>query len=124
MNSQRHPDIEIYLKNVTPEQVEHWLQQRAEQFQKTGPQQYQVTFTDTPVAVALYDKVAGKAWSSLWFKSAATPWATDLDCAREASQALGTQVRCSTGGWQEAEQPEPWWKVEQGEETLIDWPSR
>ncbi|MGB1238373.1 MAG: hypothetical protein ACPG4U_09205 [Pseudomonadales bacterium] len=128
MPEQRNPDIEIYIKNCELEAVVDWLrghskglelEQRADNHCTMN-----ITFDATPVAADFHTKVSGKAWSSLWIKSDASPWATDLACALSASESLNTQVRCMANSWREDESEiEQWWRIENGERTLIEWNS-
>ncbi|MFW1676733.1 hypothetical protein ACFVYJ_03015 [Pontibacter sp. JAM-7] len=125
MTTDRHPDIEIYIKHCSLEQIEAWLKARAEQL-TTGKTQgtichYQAIFAGQSVPVMVNEKVVGKAWTSVWFDADCTPWATDLDCAQDAAQALATQIRCIASGWQEGDDPDEWWKVENDETTQIQW---
>lgn len=125
MTEQRHPDIEIYLKDCSVSDIENWLKSISETFFCSFTQgtthEYSITMNGHTVPVMLHEKVAGKAWSSVWFKSDKTPWAIDIDCARVASAQLDKQVRCIASGWQTGDDPDEWWKVEKGSETLIQW---
>ncbi len=125
MTDQRHPDIEIYVKDCSVAEIEAWLTQIAESCNCTFSQgvthEYKITLSGHTIPVMLHEKVAGKAWSSVWFKSDKTPWTVDLDCARVASEQLGKQVRCIASGWQTGDDPDEWWKIEKGDETLIQW---
>ncbi len=125
MTATRHPDIEIYIKNSTPEAITEWLQLKADAISTVagkGPTHaLTLDFAGQQVPVMLTEKVAGKAWTSVWFKQNATPWATDLDCARSAAENLKTQVRCIASGWTEGDDPDEYWKVENGSEEKIQW---
>lgn len=106
----RQPDIEIYLKDTDQQAVGHWLESRlgpCSPWQARG-QTFQCRAGDIPV---IWLPKAVGAWHSLLLESDATPWADDLACAREAWQALGVEIRCAPGGWQE----------EQGEEDADRW---
>jgi hypothetical protein len=50
-------------------------------------------------------KAVGK-WHSLLLDSDSTPWETDLECARAAFAALGVEIRCAPGSWDEEESEE------------------
>ncbi len=125
MTDTRHPDIEIYIKNCALQQIVDWLEAHCEQLligKKTGDiNHYTAVFTTGKVPVLIHEKVVGKAWSSVWFDGDCTPWQTDLDCARAAAAALNTQIRCIASGWQEGDDPDEWWKVENGETSQIQW---
>lgn len=125
MSDPRHPDIEIYVKNCSLEQLEHWLRDRCsvleKQFSQGQIHEYRSTIDDATVPVMIHEKVVGKAWTSVWFKSADTPWPQDIDCALEASRALDTQIRCIVGGWSNGQDPDEWWRVENGQQEKIQW---
>ncbi|KAA0874706.1 hypothetical protein [Nitrincola tapanii] len=123
--SSPHPDIEIYIKSTPIEAISAWLEQR---FGSLAPWQSKglvhtsaLTWQGQKIPITLHEKVAGKAWMSLWFQSNQTPWSQDLDCAQEAATALNTQIRCIVSGWQEGDEPDEWWSVEQGEATKVLW---
>lgn len=96
------PDIEIYLKDASPEAVHKWLQEvftRCSEWQKQGSV---VSCQCDGFRVSWYQKAFG-SWHSLLFSSANTPWPDDLACARTAFSALNVEIRCAPGGWQEAD---------------------
>ncbi|WP_372830629.1 hypothetical protein [Pontibacterium sp.] len=125
MTDQRHPDIEIYVKNRSLEEIEHWLRQRFDvlntDFSQGTVHEYKAGLSDATIPVMIHEKVVGKAWTSVWFKSDKTLWATDLDCAAQAAIDLDTQIRCIAGGWADGDEPDEWWKVENGEQEKIQW---
>ncbi|WP_136681348.1 hypothetical protein [Neptunomonas sp. XY-337] len=125
MSDNRHPDIEIYVKNCSPDSLHKWLQSVAEQVTQEASQPGTHAFTllidGHRVPVLIHEKVAGKAWTSVWFKENHTPWEKDIDCARAASTALETQIRCIASGWNNGDDPDEWWKVEGDNEELITW---
>ena len=69
----------------------------------------------------IQQRVIGKAWSTVWFDSSETHWATDLECAHQIAKAMETQTRCIASGWQEGDEPDEWYKVHQGVEEKIVW---
>lgn len=125
MTDQRHPDIEVYIKNRPLEAVLDWLGQRCDSVQTQnsvgGTHALEIVIEGTSVPVMIHEKAVGKAWISIWFRSDATPWVRDLDCALELSAALDTQVRCIASGWSEGEDPDEWWRVENGQSEKIQW---
>ena len=118
----RQPDIEIYLRDASQEAVSEWLTEAI------GPcsawQQKGQTFkcNAAGIRVTWLPKAVGK-WHCLLLESDATPWADDLACARAAHQALGVEIRCAPGGWQEEEAEEEadrWIRVSaDGEEEIV-----
>ena len=104
------PDIEIYCKEASLVQLHAWLKSVFEactEWEKIG--QTQRCYCDA-VPVILFERAVG-SWHCLLFDSPLAPWATDLECAEAACAALGVEVRCAPGGWQE----------EQGEAVADDW---
>ncbi|QEY64609.1 hypothetical protein FXN65_22015 [Metapseudomonas lalkuanensis] len=118
----RQPDIEIYLKDADQEAVTAWLNAAlgsCTPWQQRG-QTFKCLAGDVPVT--WLPKAVGK-WHSLYLESDATPWEDDLGCARAAFAALGVEIRCAPGGWQEAqgeEDADRWIKVNaEGEQEII-----
>ncbi len=118
----RQPDIEIYLRDADQQAVSAWLEQAI------GPcspwrqksQTFKCNAADVPVT--WLPKAVGK-WHCLLLESDTTPWADDLACARAAHQALGVEIRCAPGSWQEEEaedEADRWISVsERGEEEIV-----
>lgn len=123
---ERYPDIEIYLATIPVEAVSDWLSARlgAPPLQPAGKRKWRTTgrLNGQRIPVLLVEHAAD-SYASLWFDSAASPWSRDADCAREASQALACEVRCSLGGWQPGDDPDRFWRVlPDGSEDTITWP--
>ena len=103
--TERHPDIEIYLKGQPAERIEAWLQERlgplrAGRRTRQGSH-YQLEIDGQPVPVLVVEKAAGD-FTSLWLNSDATPWLRDIDCAREANAYFQCEVRCIASGWRDS----------------------
>lgn len=121
----RQPDIEIYLKEEFLDELTDWLQQHAGDVELgpwRGDIRRGVLQADTAIPLMIVRKAAGR-WASIWFDSQATPWATDLDCARSVAAGINREVRCSIGGWQEEHgeaNADSWMKVTaEGEEEFV-----
>lgn len=125
MTDTRHPDIEIYVKDRSVERIKEWLISQSRDFSllssKGQIHEFSMNFPDGPAEVMIHEKVAGKAWVSVWFKTNNTPWSKDLDCAHAAAQGMETQVRCIASGWAEGDDPDEYWKVEGNEQEKIQW---
>jgi len=125
MTDLRHPDIEVYIKNRPLDAVLDWLGQRCEtvQIQNSvgGTHALEIVIEGVKVPVMIHEKAVGKAWISIWFRSEQTPWIRDLDCALEIAAALSTQVRCIASGWSDGDDPDEWWRVENGQSEKIQW---
>tara|TARA_R110001583_G_scaffold23129_2_gene85915 strand:- start:33 stop:422 length:390 start_codon:yes stop_codon:yes gene_type:complete len=122
--SDRHPDIEIYLKQQSIEKITDWLTAIFEQCDTLGKRghthNFRVTYQGISIPVTVIDR-ASKEFTSIWFDSPDTPWALDLDCARQAQQQLTTEVRCIASGWKEGDEPDEWWSLTEQGENLILW---
>lgn len=125
MTVERHPDIEVYVKNGSVPQLIDWVQTQSSQI---GPlnsagnnHQFSAEINGHVIPVMIQERVAGKGWLSIWFRSDQTPWATDLECAKAISNALDTQTRCILNGWSEGDEPDEWWLIEQGNQEKILW---
>ena len=119
----RHPDIEIYVKSRSLEEICQWLNGvfSAVELQHSQGTVHQYR-TGCGIPVLIHEKVSGKAWTSVWFDSDSTPWEKDLDCAVVASQQMDTEIRCIAGGWNDGDDPDEWWKVAtDGEATKMQW---
>lgn len=125
MTDTRHPDIEIYVKDRSVEQIKEWLASRGEELTVHSTKglihELSLNFPEGPVDVMIHEKVAGKAWVSVWFKNNTTPWEKDLDCAYSAAEEMATQIRCIASGWSEGDDPDEYWKVENGNQEKIQW---
>jgi hypothetical protein len=118
----RQPDIEIYLRDADHRAIADWLSQAigpCSAWQSKG-QTFKCKAGDIPVTWV--PNAAGK-WHSLYLESDATPWEDDLSCARAAHAALGVEIRCATGGWQEGDEVEDdrWIRIAEDGENEIVW---
>ncbi len=106
-------------------QIQSWLASHSsdatDPVTKGTIHEFTITFPEGPVEIMIHERVAGKAWGSLWFKSNNTPWEKDLDCAHAAAAEMSTQVRCIASGWSEGDDPDEYWKVENGQQEQIQW---
>lgn len=125
MTNTRHPDIEIYVKNSTLKEIQDWLGSHADHLEcnssKNTIHEFAVTFKGNTVETMVHERVAGKAWTSVWLKSDKSPWPTDLACAHTAATEMNTQIRCIVSGWKDGDDPDEYWKIENGEEEKIQW---
>ncbi|RKR04453.1 hypothetical protein C7446_1661 [Kushneria sinocarnis] len=124
---ERYPDIEIYLQCHDVGTIAGWLSEALDgpaEFRPAGRNRWRchVAGNGATIPVLLIEN-ATEDFSSLWFDSDATPWPRDVDCARQASQALNCEVRCSLGSWQPGDDPDRFLQISaDGEEQVIDWP--
>lgn len=122
--SNRHPDIEIYVKQRSVEKLTDWLASIFEQLEaietRGQTHRFNVTHQNVTIPVTIIER-ATKEFSSIWFDSAQTPWPQDLDCARQAHQQLDTEIRCIASGWKEGDEPDEWWSITAQGETSMLW---
>lgn len=121
----RQPDIEIYLRDDHLDALTGWLGTLGElsMLPPSGLTQRGMLTTTSAISLMIVRKAAGK-WASIWFDSPDSPWANDLDCARAVHAAIGQEVRCSVGGWTEADgeaDADRWLKVNADGETEFVW---
>jgi len=122
---QRHPDIEIYIKDRSLERITQWLQSLCQSLKRDFEQGQVHHFIGSidgcEIPVMIHEKVSGKAWTSIWFNSDQTPWIKDLDCAEQAARELDTEIRCIASGWTTGDDPDEWWRVEKDMIEKIHW---
>jgi hypothetical protein len=118
-------DIEIYIQACPMEPLLNWLARvfgKANRTLKEGTvaiYRFQTASEIVPVIVTPPTDAGG--WTSVWFNSPHTPWATDLDCARQAAAELGCTVRCERSE-QSGKQPAKMFvNIAAGQETLVAW---
>lgn len=119
----RQPDIEIYLRDASQDAVTEWLNQVLGTCSPWQPKGKTFKCKAGDVPVTWLPKAVGK-WHSLLLESDATPWDDDVACARAAYQALGVEIRCALGGWQEEESLEDadrWMSISERGEAEILW---
>lgn len=117
-----YPDIEIYIKNTSIEDITAWLTSELGTTKdlgiiKSGLHHFTVEYQDKTLPVMIFPNAVGKAWTSVWFDTADTPWDDDLTCGTVAAQALETEVRCTRSGWTEDQDPDEWTKISATGET-------
>src|SRR5262245_25283930 len=59
---------------------------------------------------------------SIWFSTPHSPWATDVDCARQAAREIRCVVRCDPGVAYDVDPySDVFLQIADSSETLIDW---
>ena len=119
----RQPDIEIYLKDGDQQAVTDWLNATigpCTPWRRQGQTFKCQTANGAPVT--WLPNAVGK-WHSLFIESEQTPWEDDLGFARAAHAALGIEIRCAPGGWEEEESidaADRWIKINgEGEQEFV-----
>jgi hypothetical protein len=120
-----HPDIEIYIKRPSVEVVLDWLRERFQlgEVRKKG-ETLECHLQPNDLIVIIVPGAVKGGFTSVWFKHGLTPWATDVDCAREAFARFHLEVRCSTGPWQEDEEHVEeggWLRLTSAGEQVVNW---
>ncbi|WP_346795797.1 hypothetical protein R5M92_10065 [Halomonas sp. Bachu 37] len=123
---QRYPDIEIYLAKARLDDLNAWLATilDAPPLTPAGKDKWKTEgrCQGERIPVLLVEQIAD-GFSSLWFDSGDSPWITDQDCAQQAAERLGVEVRCSLGGWHPGDDPDRFWQVfPDGREGPVEWP--
>ncbi|GGJ82006.1 hypothetical protein [Pseudomonas matsuisoli] len=118
----RQPDVEIYVKEADRDAVTQWLTHALGPCTPWQPRGQTFKCSAGALAITWFPKAVGK-WHSLYIEGEQIPWETDLACARSAHAALGMQIRCAPGGWQEQDSNENdrWLKIDKDGETEIIW---
>ncbi len=113
------PDIEIYIKRVSVDDVLAWLRGVFTEVEvlRTEPN---TRCKIGAMFCTISDQVAKGGYVSVWFESNETPWKTDRDCGRDAYQHFKVEVRCSTGGW-EGEDDGGWFRFTEKGEQVVNW---
>ena len=121
-------DIEIYVKNQPLANIKAWLEASFDKLDviTSGKvvHDLEVIAGGNRIPVMIVENAVGKAWTSIWFKTAGTPWGDDTECARSIQAQSQCRVRCNSGPWQEGADMDEWWQLdEKGNESLIKWPN-
>lgn len=127
------PDVEIYIKNPNQDKILRWLGEIfggiSVEGEPLNDKAKKVTLivkngVDLIPCVFFPNAVKGK-FASLWFKSGATPWNTDRDCALSAFEYLQTEIRCSMGPWKpdDGQNDESWLCINADGESTVVWKS-
>lgn len=111
MNTQNQPDIEIYVKDTTVDEVCEWLAGRLGKLltePSRGPmKRFRAERDGDIIPVRIMPGAVGKAWTCVWLDSPDTPWADDLACGRDCFAVLGKEVRASAGSCDEKHGDDP-----------------
>ena len=110
----RQKDIEIYIKNCPDEALFAWLESIAGNIKIASDEGDEPTFYDCAFGrfVITKNTLEDESFTSITFCSPERPWATDVECGRDAANALGYLVRCDPG--------EHYPEVDPHSETLLE----
>ncbi len=121
---ERQPDIEIYVRGCSTERLVAWLESVVGPLGPLEAAGAAIVYPSRIGPVVLTPRIKGGPFVSVWFNSPNTPWATDVDCARQVARELCCVVRCDPGlHFPEA----PLWASDQfldiadGVEKIVTW---
>ncbi|MBV1881379.1 MAG: hypothetical protein KUG82_07080 [Pseudomonadales bacterium] len=122
-SSEKSPDIEIYVQDTTLTEITEWLDNVFDTLAQTKSQKnqsyYQASWQNISMTILVFKHVI-KGYTSIWIDSPNSPWKNDIECARDAQIAFKTDVRCIQGSWEDSEDPDLWWFINnEGEGSLI-----
>tara|TARA_R110002073_G_scaffold27872_11_gene89235 strand:- start:3150 stop:3518 length:369 start_codon:yes stop_codon:yes gene_type:complete len=118
----RFPDLEVYLKRVPTEDIVTWLESLFESVRVLSTDPSTKCLINETMPCTISENVAKGGYTSLWFKTNQTPWATDHDCAQAAFDHFQCETRCSTGGW-EGEDDGGWLRITVDGTQTVNWHS-
>jgi len=119
----RESDIEIFVRDCSIERVRAWARTRVGPIgdaQDDGAATIYLTSCGPMIATP---SIENGPFMSVWFNSTRTPWATDVDCARDVARELECTVRCDPGQHYPDVPPESstFLEIAAGQERLVDW---
>jgi hypothetical protein len=122
------PDREIYLRNVSTEQLQQWLQSAlgpltAGDEESTGQVGLLARYKGHDIPVFIIENTPAKPYSCLWIQSDDVPWPDDLALARDITAALQCETRCAVNAWQEGddEENDEWQVITPQGEKIVQW---
>lgn len=130
LDEHRLDDIEIYVQNLDLKELSAWLKgffPRCQFEPKENQSRIRIDLpTQEPgksIELIVLMKAAAPNFSCIWFKSTATPWNNDLDCAQSYFNYAKKEVRCASAPWLEADdhKHEQWWQINSQGRQLIEW---
>ncbi|TNE99024.1 MAG: hypothetical protein EP328_03870 [Gammaproteobacteria bacterium] len=121
-------DLEIYVRDLEAGGVSQWLGNHLDELELDDSDVSSIMkgsalYDGTRIRITLYPGAFGKRYTSLVIEGDALPWNSDLDCARSAWRSMDTEIRCSSGEWQEGQpvEDEKWWRLDKRGEQLVVW---
>ena len=121
---ERQPDIDIYVRDCPIERLITWLESVVGPLASAEDAGAATVYPSRIGPVIVTPGIEDGPFVGVWFNSPNSPWATDVDCARQVAWELGCVVRCCPG----EHFPEvPWWASDQfleivgGVEQIVTW---
>jgi hypothetical protein len=120
---ERQLEIEIYVRDCSNEQLIAWIESAIGPLGQPEHAREAVVYPSLFGPVILTPGTDGGPFVSIWFNTPQSPWATDVDCGRQAARELGCIVRCSPGrSLPEIDPASPvFLEIERGAERLVVW---
>lgn len=120
----RQPEIEVYLRDCPMERLVAWLRSIIGPLEDPVEAGAAVVYRSAIGPIVVTPSIDDGPFVGVWFNTRCSPWATDVDCGRQAAIELGCTVRCCPG----QQFPEvPLWasdiflEISAGVEQLVKW---
>lgn len=123
-NPEHFPDIEIYLKRPEASDVDAWLLSHFDinaRSTRGNTETLELAWRGSELECVIVPKAVKGGYTSVWFKSANTPWSNDKECAIDAFKHLAVEVRCSRGSWEEGADESGWLRITETGESVVNW---
>ena len=91
----RLSNIEIYVEGCSIDVLVRWIEKAIGKLER-APDVGKEAIYDSKIGSVIISPSAG-SFTSVWFNTDETPWATDVDCGRQAVRDLNCIVRCDPG---------------------------
>jgi hypothetical protein len=120
---ERQLEIAIFVRDCPNERLIAWIESAIGPLGEPEPAGEAVVYPSLLGPVILTAGIEGGLFVSIWFNTPQSPWATDVDCGRQAARELGCTVRCSPGeNFPEVHPASPvFLEIECGAERLVVW---
>ena len=119
------PDIEIYIKNLSVNEISIWLDKlfgESPTSRLGSTTLVQLRNCESEMECRILENAAEPEFTSIYFSPNKTKWQTDLECARDAFSHFQLEVRCSASGWSEnSQEGEDWFKINSEGTHRIKW---
>jgi hypothetical protein len=115
--------IEIYVRHCPKEQLIAWIESAIGPLGQSEHAGEAAVYPSLLGPVIITPGIEGGPFVSIWFNTSHSPWATDVDCGRQAAREMGCPVRCSPGqNFPEVHPASPvFLEIESGAERLVIW---
>ncbi len=120
----RQSEIEIYVRDSPPERLVAWMELVVGPLAPAKDARAATVYSSRIGPVVVRPGIEGGPFVGVCFNSSDSPWATDVDCARQACMEFGYVVRCCPGQHYPGV---PWWASDQfleiagGVEQIVTW---